>query len=125
MSAQSELKLLPSGFPVRRRGSCVPAAYIILLRLHGAQAIYGYVGPRLYDQHTWVELDGKILDPTIRQFRWWRADAAVNRQVVYRQEASKFIPEFERWLDEPWRDEGHHYRKFQEWFSLVPEEVAR
>lgn len=113
------LKLLPAGFPVRRRGSCVPAAYILLSRLKSGQAVSGYVGPRLYDAHTWVEFEGGIYDPTIRQFRWWRSGAVINRQVIDRQDAAEFVFSFERWLREPWRDAGHHYRKFDQWFSAV------
>lgn len=74
----SDLALLPKGYPVRKRGSCVPAAMIIAAKLDGAEVIEGHVNGH---EHTWVEHNGRVIDPTIRQFKWWRRGAAVAREV--------------------------------------------
>lgn len=126
--ADLSLRLLPRGYPVRRRGSCVPAAYLLLLANERAAPVEGYVsegGREIYDEHAWVELDGEIIDPTIRQFSWWRAGVAVERTVVRRAPRDWFLAEFERAYAEPWTDRGHHYRQFAEWVDRGGRRVAQ
>jgi hypothetical protein len=111
--------LLPRDFPTRRRGSCVPAAFVMLAQLDRGAAVSGYVGPKdaPEDEHTWIEVDGEIIDPTIRQFRWWRMDVFVSRREAWRTERAKFLVEFEGVLKKPWTDQGHFYRKFSRWIA--------
>lgn len=112
MSTATSNGILPKGYPVRRRGSCVPAAYLILKALGRGYAVSGYVGPDKDFEHTWVECDGHVIDPTIRQFRWWRARLPVSRVEVRRQAAAEFCAAFALALSMPWTDQGYHYRKF-------------
>ncbi len=111
---------LPTGFPRRRRGSCVPAAYLLSLALPECSVVMGWAGNgAVADEHTWVEHDGVIIDPTIRQFTWWRAGTEVVREPLVRSSAGMFQVMFERRYAEPWTDAGHHYRKFSRWIDPV------
>lgn len=114
----SDIGLLPTGFPYRRRGSCVPAAYLLSIRLPGASVVFGYVGP-YQDQHTWIEFGGRIIDPTIRQFSWWKAGIAIERDVVGRFDQLETTSSFEKHYAMPWTDQGHAYRRFAKWIEPV------
>lgn len=59
--------------------------------------VQGYVGaePFAGDEHSWVEFDGEVIDPTIRQFRWWRSDIQIRRKVVARMPAAEAKDWFE------------------------------
>ena len=69
---------LPKSFRCWRRSSCVPAAIVLLPQLQHSRdfIIEGYVclgnDPRRHE-HTWMEVDGAIFDPTLIQFRRFRA----------------------------------------------------
>lgn len=93
----NELHLLPKGYPVRQRGSCIPAAFLILQKLPDATAVKGLVGPSdrggCWDEHAWVVRGDQIIDPTIRQFSWWRAGMDVFRFPVGEEmPAEWFVP---------------------------------
>ncbi len=104
-------QLLPRGYPIRRRGSCVPAAYLILKVLGAGDMVSGYVGD-YYDEHSWVEHDGKIIDPTIRQFRWWRAGEPIHRHRMFVTSHDDVIRKFEQIIKLAWSNQGEAYRRF-------------
>ena len=113
--------LLPKGFPRRRRGSCVPAAYIMAVKFPDADVVAGLVGidRQAGYQHTWIEHDGMIYDPTIRQFSFWRRDVKVVRLEKHRDRAFDFMHRFELAYLMPWLDQGAHYRKFSAWIGPI------
>ncbi len=111
MPTITDTKYLPRGYPFRQRGSCVPAAFLIISAVGAGEAVQGYVGPGR-DEHTWVEAGGEIIDPTIRQFSWWRAGAQVSREVIKRIPAAEFCEQFQYVIKHPWTDAAAHYRKF-------------
>lgn len=62
---------LPPRFKSSARGACVPAVLTLLGGLHDDDfVIEGYVlSAGLRNDHTWLEVNGLFVDPTIRQFQ--------------------------------------------------------
>lgn len=108
---------LPKNFPVRRRGSCVPAAYLIA-RACRCDVVQGFVEG---EEHTWIEVGETIVDPTIRQFRWYRKGVEVSRHEMKRFSASEFVAEVERRMSQD-TSAGRHYRKILSPFVATPTE---
>lgn len=115
------MNLLPPDYPIRRRGSCVPAAYLIARQLPDAEIVCGWIGceNRQDDDHSWVEHGGEIIDPTIRQFRWWRAGMSVTRREVRRMGAVEFARQFEEVLLLPFSTQANAYLRFKQWFPAA------
>ena len=113
----ADLATLPRGFPARWRGSCVPAAYLMLVGRPNAVAVQGWVGTEM-EQHTWVVDGGSVIDPTVRQFRWWRVGRA-----VFRHEGERIAgPTFRRLFEEVYAvpcEAGWHYRRFARWIEAA------
>ncbi len=86
---------LPRDFPVRTRGSCVPAAVILSAKYALAVVVEGYVGVVVpSDEHTWIEFGEEIIDPTIRQFKWWRKGVSVVREPKLKRARTAFLTAF-------------------------------
>jgi hypothetical protein len=107
--------VLPKDFPIRKRGCCVPAAYIIAQRRRNAMVKTGYVGEYM-DEHTWIEHDGEVIDPTIRQFWWFRCGRPIRRVVVMEVPANDFIRQFDNVYSTP-SDAATHYQKYGKWIE--------
>jgi hypothetical protein len=116
-------KLLPKDFPYWRRGSCVPAAFLMLMGMRDGAPVSGWVGPER-DEHTWIERDGEIIDPTIRQFRWHRKGVVVTREENGRGQRLEFLAAFIAAYSRPWTDDGCFYRRFSRWLDIAVERTS-
>ena len=73
----SAMPVLPKGFKYWWRGACVPAALLVMGQLVEGRdfVVQGMVRFARRDigacwhEHTWMEIDGEIYDPTLVQFR--------------------------------------------------------
>jgi hypothetical protein len=116
----TDLSMLPKGYPYRKRGSCIPAAVILLRRIPGAIAESGHVvtpGGKL-EQHTWVRKGRRIYDPTIRQFKWWRKGMKVDRLALWKYTSQEFFAQL--LLEAGHKSEAaDHWAQFNRWLEAA------
>ena len=62
---------------------------------------------------------GEIIDPTIRQFRWWRKGMAVDREDIGYIRPREFFALFEAEYLWSWCPKGEHFRTFAKWVGPV------
>jgi hypothetical protein len=111
---------VPEGVQVWKRGSCVPVAMLCLQHLVYPRdlVVEGYVRFRSdWQEHTWMEIDGKIFDPTFIQFRRFKGYPRAERKIkntfpppYYKQQVEFAM------LDRMWRERV-------QLFGILPEEI--
>ena len=107
--------LLPKGFPVRRRGSCVPAAVCIIAQLGSdAEAVSGFVEG---EEHTWVVYRRRIIDPTLGQFPWIKTPKP-RRIIVARQPRDVFLGQVRNVMRRG-DEQADFYSRFAKWCPFL------
>jgi hypothetical protein len=101
---------LPPFFDKRRRGSCVPAVVTLLSQLEqGRDFIYeGYVvlDTGKHDEHTWMEIEGILFDPTAAQYRKRQREYIVVKRFTVSAYREQWRRARSHWWDERVRSFG-------------------